>query len=409
MNRGTVMELGSKKTVVLTPDGQFVHIKKEPHHRIGAETTFSAGSYVRIRRNWLASGLSAAALLILFLGLWTFRTPPVVAYVTMDINPSVELGLDAKERVREVRAVNDDAEFILEGLKYRGRDLEAVMTEIAEKLAAKHLLTLAEGQIVIASVPVTALDDSWETDVTYKMKQVLLDAAEEEHTQAVKSLHITTVSLPAEVREEAELNGVSSGKMAFWLIAESQGYELSIETLKSDSLKNIAASLGGVDAIMSDHEQRKENKDEWKKLLKDIKKNKKIQSESERETPTPSGQDDAQTTGDPNQSENPKESGKPKPGKWEDGEKPGHFDRSGRSGESDDRKHDEDKPNARQSDNSGNKDKGKDDDDDKQRNDDSKKPGKVKKDDHKKTGKQGEDSWKDDNGHQEDEDREGDD
>jgi hypothetical protein len=412
MNRGTVMELGSKNTVLLTPDGRFVNIPKEPHHRIGAETTFSAGSYYRIRRNWLASGLSAAALIILFLGLWNFRTPPVVAYVTMDINPSVELGLDAKERVRAVRAVNDDAEFILDGLEYRGRDLQSVMTEIAGKLVSRHLLTLTDGQIVIASVPMKSLDDSWETNVTYKMKQVLLHAAEQENAQAVKSLHITTVSLPSEVREEAEVNGVSSGKMAFWLIAESQGHELSIETLKSESLKNIAASWGGVDTIMSDHAQRKEDKDEWKRLLKDVKKNKKLPAKSERESPTATAGDAAvsqepQQSHRPGAADKPKESDKPKhSGKWDD-DKPGHSGKAGdsnkpgRSAESDDNQDiKEDKPQVRPSDHN---------DDDKQRADQRKKPGKVKKDDRNKNGKRGEDSLKNGDRHDQHEGREGDD
>jgi hypothetical protein len=259
MNRGTVMTLNKRTAVVLTPDGQFVHVKRQAHFEVGEEITVAATmrGAPRIRQRLLQAGMFASALLLILVGLSMFRTAPVVAYVSMDINPSIELGLDANQRVRELRALNKDAEAIIEGLKYRGKNLESVMNELARKLVDKHILTLEDGEVVIASVPMRVLDDQWENNVMQKMTQILNDATKQENPELKVTLEVTTVSLPVEVRDEAEANGVSSGKMAFWLISESQGHVLSMDTLKKQSLKKIAASWGGVNKVMSKYEQKK--------------------------------------------------------------------------------------------------------------------------------------------------------
>lgn len=378
MNRGTVMELGSKKTVVLTPSGQFLHIKRQLHHQVGEEITFSAESNIRLSRHWLASGLSAAALLLLFIGLWTFRTPPVVAYVTMDINPSVELGLDSKERVRELRAVNDDAKVLIEGIEYRGRDLDAVMSEIADKLVAANILSLTDGEVVIASVPVKSIEVEWENDVTAKMKEALLQAAEQKNIETVKNIHITTVSLPAEVREEAKQNGVSSGKMAFWLMAQSQGHDVSLETVQKQSLKKIAASWGGVDSVMHDDDNRKQKKDEWKKLLKEVKDKRKSDLKAEKDS---GKDDDAKASKEPGETNSPAPSDKP-----EATEEPGHSNKPGRSGDDDDRgRDDNDRRNGSKSGKDSRDDDFDDDDNDKKYDDDDKRHGKGKDEDLRKS------------------------
>jgi hypothetical protein len=258
MTRGTVVALNKRTAVVLMPDGQFIRVKRMAQFVVGEEIYdhTAVRSVPRIRQRLLQTGAFASVILLVLFGFLLFRTPPVVAYVTMDINPSIELGLDSKERVRELRAVNEDAQEIIAGMKYRGQNLESVMNELARKLVDQHILTLDDGEIVIASVPVRVVEEQWEIRVAEKMKQILTEATKRENPEQLETLDVTTVFLPEEVRDEAEANGVSSGKMAFWLISRSQGHELTLETLKSQSLKKIAASWGGVNKVMSKYEQK---------------------------------------------------------------------------------------------------------------------------------------------------------
>jgi len=258
VTRGTVMSLQRNTAVVLTPDGQFIRVRRQSWFEIGEEIAGEAlvRAASRIRRRLLQAGALASAIALILFAATMFGTRPVVAYVTMDVNPSIELGLDAGEKVRELRAVNEDGKELVEGVKYRGRDLETVVNELARKLVETRVLTPDDGEVVIASVPVKDVDEQWERQVTRKMARILNEATKSEQENRSVKLDVTTVSVPKEVRKEAEANGISSGKMAFWLASESQGHDVSLETLKKESMKDIAAEWGGIKQVMEQYERK---------------------------------------------------------------------------------------------------------------------------------------------------------
>lgn len=270
MSRGIVMSVQGASSVVLTPDGQFVRLRKQADHTLGREVEWSeeavltgetgnsaySNSAARRRRRGLLSFVSAAAVLMLAFGLWQLQPPTVVAYVTMDVNPSLELALDKDENVRKLVAVNDDAVPVIAGVSYRGKPVAEVAKVLAARLTSSPVLAGQDGEIVIASVAVRKLPEDWEAEVKAAIENAMTEAASRAET-AVKptSLHVTKLTLPVEVRERAQQAGVSSGKMAFLLKAESEGHDVSIETLKSTSMKKIAAPWGGVEQVLGDSDQ----------------------------------------------------------------------------------------------------------------------------------------------------------
>jgi len=272
MNRGTIMALDNRTAVVLTPGGEFKKVRRLPGYEIGTEITFEVRRGAMKARRWLQSGVGAAVLLAFFFGFWLMQPPSVVAYVSMDVNPSVEIGLDKEMNVRKLRAVNPDAEAIVAEVKYKGEELETVMQALAARLVEADLLTPQTSEIVIASVPVKSIGADWESQVTEKMRAVLSEAAKPQNDgQAIVEIEVTTISVPAEIRKVANEQGVSSGKMAFWLAAESQGHDVSIDTLKEQPLKKIAEEWGGVDKVLGDDEKPKKDDKAWKERLDEAK------------------------------------------------------------------------------------------------------------------------------------------
>lgn len=271
MSRGTIMALEKKSAVLLTPGGEFVRVRKLPGYEIGAEVTYKVRRDAGKLRRWIQAGVSAAVLFVFLVSFWLAQPPTVVAYVSMDVNPSVEIGLDEDMHVRKLRAVNPDAEAIIAEVKYKGQDLESVMQAIAARLVAAHLLKTQDAEIVIASIPVKSIAADWETQVTGTMKQVLNEAAKQDDPQPSAELIVTTISVPQEIRKLANEQGVSSGKMAFWLAAESQGHDVSIDKLKQQSLKKIAEEWGGVDKVLGDDGKKNSDSKVWKKRLDDAK------------------------------------------------------------------------------------------------------------------------------------------
>jgi hypothetical protein len=85
---------------------------------------------------------SIAAVLVLVLGisavgLLQTTAGAVASIVSLDVNPSIELKLNKDAEVIEAKALNDDAEEILEGMKLKGTDVNTAANAIVGSLL-KH-------------------------------------------------------------------------------------------------------------------------------------------------------------------------------------------------------------------------------------------------------------------------------
>ncbi|MCM3628889.1 anti-sigma factor domain-containing protein [Paenibacillus glycanilyticus] len=255
MKRGIVLSIENKKAVVMTADGQFISIPHQSHMRIGEETAILAETAVprrKPKRIYWYTGAAAAILLffIPFFYLTTAEAHPVVAYVSLDINPSIELGLDKQQRVQELNGLNSDGQAIVSKLNYKGKPLEAVAASIMSTVAAEHYLDKPDKDIVITSL---MLDDKSLADDLERLVTTAIDEKVKEtikQIDATKVPNVTVLSVPNEVREEASANGISSGKMAVYLMAKDEGYEIELEQMKVQSIAEATQAAGGVKKIV---------------------------------------------------------------------------------------------------------------------------------------------------------------
>ncbi|MBB6633657.1 anti-sigma-I factor RsgI family protein [Cohnella thailandensis] len=330
MSKAIVMSLKGRRAVVLAQGGRFVMVPREKHYQIGDEIEFEAEEVRSLPRTasgrrvrWAAGAGGAAVLcLLLFGGLW-LRTPPVVAYVTMDVNPSVELGVDGKDRVRQLRAVNPDAIPIIEGIDYKGESLESVTDQIVDKLASLKLLEGEDAEVVLTTVPVGKVDEEWESEISEMIKHSIEEAGASAGTAgtsegtakgngegaetAETTPVVTTVSVPKEVREQANAKGVSAGKMAFWLKAESQGHRVPLQKLKSESLNQISSSWGGVSSVLKESEDKDKIKsdEEWRELVSKAQEKEKKRQEAREKKQNSAKDDKGKTSNKPKAEQKP--------------------------------------------------------------------------------------------------------
>ncbi|MBM7566870.1 anti-sigma factor domain-containing protein [Paenibacillus sacheonensis] len=256
MSRGIVMETGSKHVIVMMPDGQFRKVRTALKPEIGEEFTFSEQRRMqRPRKLYSFSAGAAAIVLVLFAPLLAqqFSKPSsVVAYLTMDVNPSIELGINKDEQVEELRPINVDGEKVTKDLKYKGLPLQTVTEAIMDRISAGPYLNSGEGDVVITSVAVQdVMKPAEEINLTAHMDSAVRKSLAKTDKGRKLQVEVTTLSAPKEVREEAKREGVSSGKMAFYLMAKEQGYRISIDNLKKESIHQAAKKMGGVAAIMN--------------------------------------------------------------------------------------------------------------------------------------------------------------
>jgi hypothetical protein len=255
MNKGIVMEINESNIIVMTSSGRFDKLPKADRScEVGEEIVYADTAAPRRKVPPLAigSGLVAAAVLcfVLITGLQaTTAKGEVVAYVSIDINPSIEIGIDSQEIVRDLRGINADGTALIANLLFKGKNLEDVTAAILDK-AEQGALAKGEGDIVISSTIVqdkTTLNDEAIAD---KLRIQVAKHIESAHPAQVKNYEVTAFAAPIEVRNEAKISGVTAGKYAVYLNALNNGTQITIDEIQNKSIHQWAKDNGGMSTLV---------------------------------------------------------------------------------------------------------------------------------------------------------------
>ncbi|MBS9802246.1 anti-sigma factor domain-containing protein [Bacillus toyonensis] len=206
MNKGIVMDIKKHSVVVLTPNGEFITCKRKGDSCIiGEEISFDEQEQ-KASHFSIPSFLKPASILVacfLFAVLFFYNQPEekVFAYVSVDINPSLEVSVTKDFRVIDLQACNDDGRRILKELKqWENKQLQEVIRTIIKQSQEDKYLT-NDKQVMLTAV---AKD---------KALEPLLEKAMKELKKEYELKHITVEyqSSTMQVRENARKAGIGTG------------------------------------------------------------------------------------------------------------------------------------------------------------------------------------------------------
>lgn len=186
--KGVVVEIaGRDKVIVLTQRGEFCKVPFAKPVCVGQEIQF-----VRKRRLGVLH-FSLAALLVVSLasssGLIRDRLRMIPGgsepayYVTLSINPRIELALNHGQRVVAIEGLNDNGRVLVSKLQVVGRDLGQALEEITRQVQLEGLL----------------MDATHSVDVTIAIK--IRDASTEDLESKKHDMVSTMEQLEQVVRE----------------------------------------------------------------------------------------------------------------------------------------------------------------------------------------------------------------
>ncbi|MBP1966769.1 anti-sigma-I factor RsgI family protein [Paenibacillus aceris] len=255
MNKGIVMEISESSIIVMNPEGRFEKLPRGTRNcEIGEEILFApVNRRFRVPQIGILSGLAAAIVLCFVLVSTLTGSVPsdqVVAYVTIDINPSIEIGIDNKEIVQDLNGLNSDGVELISTLQYKGKSLEDVTSDILDR-AEQGALAKGEGDIIISSTVVEQKAAVNDEAIATKLKNQVSKHIEQAHPEQVKNYEVTAFAAPQEVRQEAKASGVSAGKYAIYLNAVDNGVKVSLDDIKSVSIHQLAKENGGIDKLVA--------------------------------------------------------------------------------------------------------------------------------------------------------------
>ena len=129
-------------------------------------------------------------------------------FIYLDVNPSIELQVDAENKILECLAGNEDAEEILNNLNLAGVDMNTAITAIIGSMYINGFLVEDSNSILVS---VDTKDESnintLLTDISNKINTVIQKSGLE------CSIIAQSVTVTDEIKQRAEAKGISVGKM----------------------------------------------------------------------------------------------------------------------------------------------------------------------------------------------------
>ena len=177
------------------------------------------------------AGACAAAMLLVF-GILSFSLYSIAdAYVSIDVNPSMELTLNRFGRVIDVRAYNGDGEAIIGELALKGKSYEEATELIFSTLSAAGYLS----DDALISVTVHSVSSKREEGLCAGMQQLIAASVSSERPQ------IEVEVFPVTREDWKNARGCNMSPARYLAIQELLGVdeEATLEDYRDSSLRQI--------------------------------------------------------------------------------------------------------------------------------------------------------------------------
>ena len=228
----------------------FSHVKADPALKEATKdllaTKRERQSVFRTRAAYRTfAAVCAMLLLVVGIGGYQWSQMPV-SYVSIDINPSIELGLNCFERVVTAEAYNPEGEEILQGLSLKGKKYTEAIDSVVESETMAPYLTKEE-ELVLTVAAKDSKEKTIETTVADYSKRV------------GKNCH--SVSADIETASSAHDNGMSVGKYNAYLQLSQYDSGVTLDECKHMSMSQIHGLLNEHGHGEGRHNGQQQNKD----------------------------------------------------------------------------------------------------------------------------------------------------
>lgn len=225
--KGVVLSWHAGKAQVLDTEGRFITVRCSNQLKVGQELNLS-----RVRTDLMKYVAAACLLIALSGGVWFDNY--ALAYVALDLNPSMELGVNWRDRVVSVKGYNEDADQIIAEHDPRGLKIGVAITDIVRQ--SLKIQPASSESMTVISVSGKAKTDA--------IKEIVQEAVQKELTKENKTNQVVGVVVPAVIRQEAKDAGVSPGQYAIALKATEKGSTVTAKEIRGQGLQKALENAG---------------------------------------------------------------------------------------------------------------------------------------------------------------------
>lgn len=231
MKTGIVFEIKEGKATILGTNGEFISIPAQQGWRIG--------DVIPVKEKIPIKKLIAIAACFIFLicsgGIGTFLYFDETTLISMDINPSLEFGLNRFERVVSATALNDDGWALVEKVPVRNKSYADALEVILTDTAVKDFISNTDN----ITMTVYSSNGEKESLILEKMKLTTNQILQDQNMNADVEMY----SVNNQVVEEAHMHGVTAGKYIYLEQLQEISPDININEYTHCSINNIKEQI----------------------------------------------------------------------------------------------------------------------------------------------------------------------
>ncbi|WP_079508202.1 anti-sigma factor domain-containing protein [Mesobacillus jeotgali] len=215
MKKGVILEINDLYLTLLTPEGEFLRARKhQQDYQVGEEIHFFPETEavkrkrfgVSILNSFKARAIVLAAVLMLVMTsfLPVYENGQVYAYMSIDVNPSIEMSINDDLRVLQMKGYNPEGKQIIAEIEgWEKKDAALVAEMVIDKIEAKGYFK-NKNDVVIATIPNSDSKESVDRKLENKIAEIKKTTSEE-------NLNLKVMEATREDREKAIKQGLTTG------------------------------------------------------------------------------------------------------------------------------------------------------------------------------------------------------
>lgn len=161
------------------------------------------------------------------------------AFITIDINPSIEIITGDDGLVSEVNALNDDAEILLYGTNFSGKGVQEVAEAIMELGTELGYLDSNLENAIIITAAAENNDESSKLELKLERKLQRFASRKKIRLEIIKASHAAS----EELLQQANELGISVGKLKLITFAIALNENLTLEETAKMSVRDLTAII----------------------------------------------------------------------------------------------------------------------------------------------------------------------
>ncbi|WHY68492.1 anti-sigma factor domain-containing protein [Neobacillus sp. SuZ13] len=217
MKKGIIMEIEEEFLTLMTPEGEFLHTTRQNQpYAIGEEIYFFPMERVRSSNpfNWFISIFkfkpvwALVAVFVIMLGSFfpMYQSNKAYAYMSIDVNPSIELGVNKKMQVVKIKGFNKDGKKIVSHLtSWKKKNVSDLVQTILAEMNKEGYLSKND-HVIISTARTKSPEENVEKELKANIEEIKA-SIEKQNAEP------TVVNASKESLDDAHKRGITTGKL----------------------------------------------------------------------------------------------------------------------------------------------------------------------------------------------------